>query len=336
MTNSILYNNAAISFRELGDSRGVKSQTSNNSHSYDSVIQNESEKEDSLLCKRDLPTDVLSNFSIVSDKFSNLLSTSGVFIITPTTEDNLINSLTTAEKLSGLSEYSSNKENDCALPGFSFKRNRDCDVSIYANESKSYHLGRFQFQYTKPNFEGSSEKMRAGGGTGLSAGITIVHANPELKIGQLGDVDARIRVGVANVESNIEGKLHFDSLNPTKSGASIKGNLGAEALLGDTRYAMDIKITPKTVGDTLSGIYNNYIDTAVDYVAGYDVQELPRVPDEYDHGIVFSGHVTTGFGGAAKIGGELEIGDGKGFKLGAKAKLGLGPVLGIGLAVGVK
>ncbi|ODB99689.1 hypothetical protein A3197_12275 [Candidatus Thiodiazotropha endoloripes] len=336
MTNSMINNNASVNFSNLGNSSDKKSLNANNSNRGCSTTQNENDKEGSLLYKRNPSADIWSNFLTASDKISNIQTKSEMLRFAPTTEDNLVTSVSTEEKLSGVYELTHHKQNDCPLPDFSFEKNIDCDVSVYTNESKSFHLGRFQFQYTKPGFDGSSEKMKAGGGAGLSTGINIAHANPDLKIGELGRIDARFRVGVANVDANIEGKLQIDSLNPKMSGASIKGGLGAEALLGDARYAMAFKITPKTIGDTLAGIYNNYVDPVVDSIAGYDVPEMPCVPEEYDHGVSVSGHVTTGFGGAAKIGGELEIGDGKGFKLGAKAKLGVGPVLGAGLTVGVK
>ncbi|MEJ2426963.1 MAG: hypothetical protein P8101_21460, partial [Candidatus Thiodiazotropha sp.] len=250
-------------------------------------------------------------------KLSNLQTESEILRAAPTAADNLINSPTAAEMISGKSGRTDSTEHDCSLSNFTFEKDVDCDVSIFANESKSFHLGRFQFKYTKPNFDASSEKMKAGGGAGLSAGITLAHANPELKISEVGKVDVRFRVGVANAGAKVDGKVQVDLLNPKNTGASIKGDLGAEALLGDARYSMDFKITPKTIGDSLAGI-------------------IPSVPAEYDHGIAVLGHATTGFGGAAKIAGELEIGNGKGIKFGAKAKLGIGPVLGAGLTVGVK
>jgi hypothetical protein len=334
MTNSIVNNNTSVSSHSLGFSSDSESLNADNSHSDKSASQGE--KYGHQLCKSSPSTDLWSNFSTLSDKISNFQTDSEILRAAPTTEDNLINSPTTAEILSGKSGHTDRKENDCSLSDFNFEKNIDCDVSIYANESKSFHLGRFQFQYTKPNFDASSEKMKAGGGAGLSTGITLAHANPELKIGEMGKVDARFRVGVANAGAKAEGKVQVDLLNPKNTGVSIKGDLGAEALLGDARYSMDFKITPKTVGDTLAGIYNDYVDPVVDYVAGSDVPEIPSVPEEYDHGIAVSGHATTGFGGAAKIAGELEIGNGKGVKFGAKAKLGIGPVLGAGFTVGVK
>ncbi|MES9930919.1 MAG: hypothetical protein ABW158_22630 [Candidatus Thiodiazotropha sp. 6PDIVS] len=334
MTNSIVNNNASVSLRSLSNSTDSESLNADNSHTDTSISQ--SEKTNHQLCKSKSPNDLWSNFSTVSDKISNLQTESEILRTAPTTADSLINSPTSAEMLSGKNWYTDSKENECTLSDFNFEKNIDCDVSIYANDSKSFHLGRFQLQYTKPNFDASSEKMKAGGGAGLSTGITLTHANPELKIGEIGKVDARFRVGVANAGAKAEGQVQFDLLNPKNSGASIKSDLGAEALLGDARYSMDLIITPKTVGDTVAGIYNDYVDPVVDYVVGSDVPEIPSVPEEYDHGVAVSGHATTGFGGAAKIGGELEIGNGKGVKFGVKAKLGIGPVLGAGFTVGAK
>lgn len=101
----------------------------------------------------------------------------------------------------------------------------------------------------------------------------------------------------------------------------------------DVRYSADAGITPKSVGDTLSGIYNGYIDPVVDYVAGRDVPEIPPIPESWDHGIVLGGHVTVGEGISGKIGGGIEIGNGK---LSGRIKEGIGGVFGVSGSVGLK
>jgi hypothetical protein len=93
--------------------------------------------------------------------------------------------------------------------------------------------------------------------------------------------------------------------------------------------------SPTTV-EKLSGIYNNYVDPVVDYLAGRDVAEIPPVPDYLDHGIAIGGHVVVGEGVSGKFGGSVEIGNGQLFKMSTHRKFGVGQVFGNGITFGVK
>jgi hypothetical protein len=280
----------------------------------------------------------IEEYSTATDKIYNVLSFEEMLSASPTTEEKLCKSLTTEEMLSGVTDRTDRLSNTgtCSISEINFSDDFTCDKSLYVNDKENVHLGHVNVKYTKPNYNDSSEKMKVGGSAGLSGELTLFDGNPELSIGKIGEVDARFRLGTVNANANIEGQIKWDLLKPKELGASLKGSLGAETLMGDTRYNMDISITPKSVGDTLGGIYNKYIDPIVDYVSNQDVPGIPEIPDEYDHGISASGHFSTGFGASAKLGGELEVGNGKGFKVGVKGKAGLGPVAGAGFTLGVK
>ncbi len=213
-------------------------------------------------------------------------------------------------------------------------KDHNADISIYSNQDKSVNVGRVKADYTAPNAGIETEKLKASASVGVSGEITVADAQTKLGIGaDLASVTGKTTVGTINGHLTGEAKGEFNGL---KSNLTLSGSAGAEAMAIDARIGGEISITPKTVGDTLGGLYNSYVDPVVDYMAGRDVAGIPAVPDSFDHGVAIAGHVEGGYGASAKIGGAAELGNGKGAKIGGNFKVGLGPVFGAGLTFGVK
>jgi hypothetical protein len=255
----------------------------------------------------------------------------------PTTTDRLGGLQTAAEALTCSPTIVDQLADMVGLPqGIDLTKNHSFDESLYANQSKSVQAGHAKFEYTVPNADFSSEKLKGNTSGGVSGELTALEISPELKIGEIGKFEPSWKVGTVNAHAKFETKAQLDVLNLSNSELSAKGSVGAEAMAWNARYSVDVSITPKTVGDTLSGFYNDMIDPVVDYIAGQDVPEIPPTPDYLDHGIVFGGHAASGLGISGKVGGGLEIGDGKLFKGSFHVKGGIGAVIGFGATLGLK
>jgi hypothetical protein len=265
------------------------------------------------------------------------MTTADRLMSSPTTAEKLSGSLTTADVLSGMQTLTDKIANSkCLQDGIDLSKKIHCDGSLYANSDKSIQIGHGRLEYTPPNATVDSEKLKASASVGLEAELTAFDGKISIPVGEIGSLDARYRLGTLNGHAKAEAKAEYKGLDFKKSGASLNASVGGEALKWDARYSFDASITPKSVGDTLSGIYNNYVDPVVDYLAGRDVAEIPPVPDYLDHGIVIGGHVVVGEGVSGKFGGSVEIGNGQLFKMSARRKFGVGQVFGNGITFGVK
>lgn len=241
-----------------------------------------------------------------------------------TTADSLATAPTTADSLASSSN---------ALDGL--MEDANFDKSVYSNEDKSVNVGRAKGDYTAPNTDLDTEKSKASASVGLSGELTLADAKGDVAIGDLAQVDGKVTVGTVNAHATLEAKGEFKGL---KSSATLKGSIGAEAMAVDAKVAAELSITPKTVGDTLGGLYNSYVDPVVDYVAGTDVPGIPEVPDSWDHGVVVGGYVEGGYGVAGKAHAGLELGNGKGLRgsAGLKGNIAPGVVVGAGATFGLK
>lgn len=244
----------------------------------------------------------------------------------PTTADQLSCSLTTAEQLAA----------SAGTLGQALDLSKDAslDVSICSTQDKSVNIGHVKAEYSAPDADLNTEKAKAHASVGLSGEINIADAKTEIGLGSLGQIDGKVTAGTINAHGKIEAKAEIKGLTDTS--ASLKASAGAEAMAIDGHAGFEVSITPKTVGDTLGGLYNSYVDPVVDYVAGRDVPEIPEVPDNFDHGIVIGGHIDGGYGASLKGSAGIEIGDGNGVKVSGSFKAGLGPVVGAGVTFGAK
>jgi hypothetical protein len=309
-TFNLLTRNADNGFFQTGDN-GSESQSgtepATESGAYNGKIINTKTTEE-----------LLSQYPSEMDKISSL----------STTEDLLLSSQTTAERLS-------------SMPGLidkiDLKRDFSFDKSLYSNEGKSIRVGHLDFDYKAPINELDTEKLKLSASLGSVSGeITALDLNPSFELGDIAKADARYRIGTINAHANGEVKFQIDGLNLNKSGFSAKASTGAEAMVWDAKYSIDLNITPKSIGDALGGVYNNYVDPFVDALSGEDIPEIPLVPDYLDHGVVFSGHASIGSGISGKLGGEFNMGNGKPTKMGYHVKGGIGAVFGHGFSLGFK
>lgn len=278
-----------------------------------------------------------TNRDIVSGITKQTMTTADRLVSSPTTAEKLSSSLTTADLLSGIQTVTKKITNSECLKGeFGISKKIQCNGSLYTNQDKSVQIGHGRFEYTPPNHVVDTEKLKASASVGVDVELTAFDGKLSMPVGEIGSVGARYRVGTVNGHAKAELKAEFNGFDLKKSGASLNASLGGEAMKWDARYSANASITPKSVGDTMSGIYNDYVDPVVDYVAGRDVSEIPPVPDYLGHGIILNGHVTVGEGMSGKIGGNIEIGNGKIFNMSARIKGGLGVVLGAGGTIGLK
>jgi hypothetical protein len=169
---------------------------------------------------------------------------------------------------------------------------------------------------------------------GISGEVNIGDAKTEIDIGSLGQADGKVTVGTINTHGKIEAKAEIKGFTDTS--ASLKASAGAEAMAIDGHAGFEVSITPKTIDDTLGGLYNRYVDPVVDYVAGQDILEIPQAPDSLDHGLVIGGHVDGGYGASLKASAGFEMGDGKGVKVSGSFKAVLDPVVGAGVTFGAE
>jgi hypothetical protein len=265
------------------------------------------------------------------------MTTADRLMSSSTTAEQLSGSLTTADVLSGIQTVTKNLTDlDCLKEGIDLSKEIKCDGSLYENQERGIQIGHGMFEYTPPNAKVDYEKSKANASVGVAAELTAFEGKLDIPVGQIGSVDARFRVGTVNAHAKAEAKAEYNGFDIKKSDASLNASVGAEAMKWDVRYSANASITPKSVGDTLSGIYNDYVDPVVDYVAGKDVEEIPPLPEYLDHGIVLGGHVTVGEGVSGKIGGSVDIGNGKVFNAKGYVKGGIGGVFGAGATIGLK
>ena len=166
----------------------------------------------------------------------------------------------------------------------------------------------------------------------LKEGIVDVGISGELTEVQ---IQQKVVDGPATVELtgtlntvNVEASAKIDGNYDDKK-VEIGAKVGGEAMVLNGKIDGEIRITPKTIGDTISSIYNNNVDPVVDAIAGRDVSGIPAVPDSWDKGVIVSGHVEGGLGAALKIGVGTAR-DRSNLSLEGKGKAGLGLVGGFG------
>ncbi|MCG7985113.1 MAG: hypothetical protein JAY90_20480 [Candidatus Thiodiazotropha lotti] len=254
-----------------------------------------------------------------------------------TSADQLKGSLTTADILSGMQTITDRLADlDCLQDRTDLSKKITCDESLYENKNIGIQVGHGRFEYTPPNAKVDSEKLKASASVGIVTELTDFEGQIDMPVGQIGSIDARFKVGTINAHAKAEAKAEYNGFNFKNSGASLNASVGAEAMKWDVRYSTNANITPKSIGDTLSDIYNDYVDPVVDYVARRDVAEIPPLPSYLDHGIVLGGHITVGEGVSGKIGGSIDIGDGKIFNAKGRIKGGVGGVFGVGASIGLK
>ncbi|MEW8626762.1 MAG: hypothetical protein AB2551_13485 [Candidatus Thiodiazotropha sp.] len=278
----------------------------------------------------------LGGSSLGSENSIGSPTTAAELASTPTTSEALSRSPTTADQLSCSLTTAEQLASSVSTLGQALDLSKDAslDVSICSTPDKSINIGHVKAEYSAPDAALDTEKSKAHASVGLSGEINIGDAKTEIGLGSLGQIDGKVTVGTINAHGKIEAKAEIKGLTDTS--ASLKASAGAEAMAIDGHAGFEVSLTPKTVGDTLGGFYNSYVDPVVDYVAGRDIPEIPEVPDSFDHGLVIGGHVDGGYGASLKGSAGIEIGDGRGVKVSGSFKAGLGPVVGAGVTFGAK
>ena len=278
----------------------------------------------------------LGGSSLGSENSIDSPTTAAELASTPTTSEALSRSPTTADQLSCSLTTAEQLASSVSTLGQALDLSKDAslDVSICSTPDKSVNIGHVKAEYSAPDAGLDTEKSKAHASVGVSGEINIGDAKTEIGLGSLGQIDGKVTVGTINAHGKIEAKAEIKGLTDTS--ASLKASAGAEAMAIDGHAGFEVSLTPKTVGDTLGGLYNSYVDPVVDYVAGRDIPEIPEVPDSFDHGLVIGGHVDGGYGASLKGSAGIEIGDGRGVKVSGSFKAGLGPVVGAGVTFGAK
>ncbi len=236
----------------------------------------------------------------------------------PTTEDRLKSSTSTGA--AGPARNDTADEN-----GFSRS------VTGYQTDDGSITLGSASIEASPP---GKSVNPETGMTNftliSIAVDATAFQAQHNIDLGPAA-ISGNVTVGTVNAQ------LEFSAAGSiAKRSAAAKAALGAEAMAREATVTGEVSITGKTIADTVSGVYNQFVDPVVDYIAGEDVPGLPAAPASWDHGITLGGHITAGWGASAKASIGASFSPANGAKIGVSIKHGLGPTVGYGVTLGIK
>ena len=217
---------------------------------------------------------------------------------------------------------------------FKSAKDNDPDFVAYTSPDGNLELGTLNADILIPGYNANPEKGKVTIGGGFDSEATIAKTTlKEQNIGELANGRLIGTVGTVNANTKAEFKLQTKGVDKEVS-ALISG--GAESMLVNGRIEYEMDLTLKTVGDVFVDAYNEHIDPLVNNVAGRDMPELPPVPEAFDHGFVFSGHLEAGIGAAAKSKLGFSAGNGNGMQIHKEWKVGAPIAFGQASTFGVK